>query len=120
MGNEEKRLKKKEKKLQKMQRKKLKMIEEKQKKKNDEKKFNPKPKKIKMAKKEIIKFGETNDRPPINLHKLGSKLFGKKVRNQSDRNSNNLNVEGLSFVNIIKQRAHQMKKEEIMRNYAKI
>ena len=121
--NRQKKLKKREKKLQKLQRKKQQQIEEKRKRKTEhkqrvceQKEFENKMK----AKTERIRFGETNDRPPINLHKFGAKLFGKKVKKSNHRNENNLNVEGLSFANVIKERAQQMKKQEIMNNYARM
>merc|ERR1712087_987848 len=73
-----------------------------------------------QPKREHIRFGETNERPPVDLHKLGSKLFGKKVNNPNDRNANHVNVGGLSFAKVIKDRAEEMKKQEIMSNYQKL
>lgn len=115
--SQQKRLKLREKRLQKKQRKIQQQIEEKRKNKIEHRLRIQKEKEFENrmnAKTNKPRFGETNDRPPINLHKFGNQLFGKKTKKKA------LNVDGLSFANAIKQRAQQMKKQEILNNYAVI
>eukprot|EP00485_Elphidium_margaritaceum_P004902 CAMPEP_0202689722 /NCGR_PEP_ID=MMETSP1385-20130828/4920_1 /ASSEMBLY_ACC=CAM_ASM_000861 /TAXON_ID=933848 /ORGANISM="Elphidium margaritaceum" /LENGTH=362 /DNA_ID=CAMNT_0049344901 /DNA_START=30 /DNA_END=1115 /DNA_ORIENTATION=+ len=79
----------------------------------EEKKFEQRIK----PKIERVPFGATNDAPPVDLRKLGAQLFGKRMHDKNVRNVHSVNVAKLSFADNIKQRALQMKKDEVLKNY---
>lgn len=122
----QKNLKKKARKLQRKveNKRKEKLAQQEKRKKTKEFKQN----KRKFEGKEYIPFGATNDRPPVDLHKLGAEIFGKKTNDNVLRNENGLNISGLSFTKITREeenkrtenRAMQLRRAQVLKNYAKM